>query len=162
MPKLPADTLKYLKTSPYDAMLEGRDRQAQDLFFAKFEKLPDALREFLLSPKTAEDVEYLALTTHLDDRYLTALGKIIASVTLGEVPIGSVAALLEKLDLPPEQAAAVADGMTRLMEPVLAAKARAAIGIAPREMPPLTRVVPPAAGPQGAGRNIIDLRKPAP
>jgi hypothetical protein len=148
MPLSP-DTLAYLNASPYFAALEGRDKMGQDLFNAKFEKLPESVRKFLLAPETADGLSALALTQGLDQRYIVAMGKIVASVTLGEVPLGSIQQLLEKVDLAPDQAAIVAQEMSRMLEPVMAAKAQAVVGAKPKEIPPLTRTV----------GGIIDLRK---
>lgn len=148
MPGLSDDTLQYLRASPFFAATEGRDKTSQDLFYAKFEKLSDAFRQFLLAPETADDISYIVTTNKLDDRYLTALGKIVASVTMGEVPVSVVQQLLEKLDLPTEQAAQIADGIAKLVEPVLVAKAQAVVGPKPKEIPPLSRTV----------GGIIDLR----
>ena len=152
MPTLSPDTLAYLNASPYFAALEGRDKLGQDLFYAKFEKLPEPVRQFLLAPTTADALSGIALANELDQRYLTAMGKIVASVALGEVPAGSIQPLLEKLDLPPAKAAVIAQALTDLLKPVVVFKAQAVVGTKPTEIPPLTRTV----------GGIIDLRKQKP
>lgn len=164
MPPLSTDTIEYLAYSPFFAAVEGKPEAEQNTFYGRYDRLPQSVREFLLAPETAEALANMQRDGLFPSNFGVAVAKIVAAVTLNDVTLADVAPLLSKLGLSAEQASRVADGISQLVKPVLAAKAQAVVGTAPREIPPLTQVVgrPSAAGPQGTARNIIDLRRQNP
>lgn len=162
MPTLSDDTIRYLQTSPFFAILEGKDGAAQDAFYAQFDALPKPIREFLLSPTTADGVSAIISGAQLPGSYHAAISKIVALAAMGEIPVASIEELLMKLNLPPEQSAMVAQKIQVILEPIVAERARRSVPAMP-ELPPLTQRVPPVTpsldSSKTPARNIIDFRK---
>lgn len=165
MPQLSDETLQYLETSPFFAMLEGKDETSQNAFYSRFDTLPKPIREFLLSSKTAESLSDVINIVKIPTSFHTAISKIVALAAIGDIPIAGIEGLLLKLNLPPQQSTAVAEKLQTILEPVVTERAHLSVP-AMIELPPLTQKVPVTApvpdSSKPPARNIIDLRKPTP
>lgn len=139
-----------IDASPYFAGLEGKANEEASALQDRIEVLPKAAKEFLFAGATQDAVRTLVESAGLEERYVLAVAKIVFFVVLGDVPPASIATLLERLEVPPDKAQRIAQGITTMLAPVMTAKARAVVGDKPREIAPLTRTV----------GGIIDLRKP--
>ncbi len=152
--------------SPYVAAYSDKDEVGQREFFERFYRLPAETKDFITSPQTAEYVKNLFDTEIAPDNYDTAIAKIVAFAAMGDVPVASIPQLLVKLGLSEQQAQKIATELERILEPVIAARGKAAAPQGMQEMPPLSRPTEtgpqPIAGQQGNTRNIIDLRKQQP
>lgn len=147
-------TTEELIYSPYLAMLEGRDVDSQKTFFEHFASQPEVVREIITSPGTAEKISALIQLNVIPKEYGIAIAKIVALVAMNEVPISSIDQLLIKLNLAQEQATSIAAELVKILEPVIAERARESAPKSMPELPPLTTKIPP--------RNIIDLRRQKP
>jgi len=145
---------------PYLAGMSGKSESEQDALERRIDTLPTALRDFLFDPALPEKLSALVSTTGLQPQYAVALSKIVFLATLGDIPLTSPQQLLEKLGIDATTASRVAHGLEKILEPLVAARARGSIG-AMQRLPPLTTRIPsvlPSSTPPVPEKNVVDLR----
>ncbi len=152
--------------NPYISAITGKSAEDQQKFFDLFYQLPDSAKDVITSPQTTASIKALFEGGAAPKGYEVAISKIVAFAAMGDVPIASIPQLLTKLGLSEQQSQTIAQELERILEPVIAARGKAAVPQGMQEMPPLNRPTEsgpqPIAGQQGSARNIIDLRKQLP
>lgn len=166
MPKpLSDDTILFLRFAPYFALLEGRDANQTTEFNDKYDAQPEVVREFLLSPASADLIVALMKSGVLPDSHGTAVAKLLGMLAMGDVTEDQVGPLLLKLGIPQSSAAVISEHFTAILKPVVAGRIAQIAQQKLRQIQPLTQRIgsplppPPINAPESASRNIIDLRE---
>ena len=176
---------QYLQYSPLENAIVGRDESAQMDIYTRFAALPEKFRQFLVAPETAQSIADLEQGGLFPANYRTAIAKTVMLTALGEVKLNLLDSLLQRIGLPQQQAADLAQHIRELVGPYLENSGievpevtldpEAGETTELREIPPLTATAPPQptdivtppTGPSSGeepvpnqpSRNIIDLRK---
>lgn len=156
MPLQPG-TAEYLDSCPFFAAVQGKNEQEQNLFFSRYDRLPETARQFLLAPETADAVVSMERQGLFPQTHQVAISKLVALIVLGDVTIPSVPQILVKLGIPQESAQGISSAIATLVAPALQSKNTTLDTL--QKIPPLT-LSKPTPSPQEPARNIIDLRKP--
>jgi len=161
MPKsLPDDTLQFIQYAPYFALIEGKSPEQLAVFDAKYDSLPEPVRQFLLAPETSDAVAKMFADQLFPSSHAIAIGKLLGMVAMGDVRIEQVPALLEKLGLSTSSAATIRDRFSSALEPLISSRTRLSAPQTLKRLPPLTQQIPSRPPPTSntPARNIIDLR----
>lgn len=152
-----------LQYSPYFAGLDGKTAAESDVLQNRIDALPEKARSLIFDSEVPDKLKNILDQSGVPTQYVLAMAKILFLAALGDVAVGSIEHLLEKLGLEQRQASVVGAGITMLLGDIITERGRATIGQSIKTMPPLTqRVSPMNLGPDSSktpARNIIDLRE---
>ena len=165
MKPLPDDTIRFLRYSPYFALLEGKNTEQTTDLNEKYDALPETSRQFLLSPEAADGIGALVKSGTVPVSHAAAVSKLLGMVVMGDVQSDQVSPLLTKLGVPPQSASVIAQQFAEILKPVTAARiAHITAQQHMRPIQPLTQrigiPVPPSLPPgtKSPPRNVVDLR----
>ncbi|MBI2057721.1 MAG: hypothetical protein HYT63_01930 [Candidatus Yanofskybacteria bacterium] len=88
------DLIKYLDSSPFFVDLENESRISRRRFFNDFQKLPESLKDLLVSTKTADLIFSLSKEFSLNNENMRIVAELIRYVVVGNVYIKYIPDLL--------------------------------------------------------------------
>ena len=151
---------QYDTYSPLSAAMDGRPEVEQRSMMQSFTKLSDEEKAVLAGTGTAEAIFRMISDGTIPETHGKAVAKMIYLVLTGEIPMPSIASVLQRLDLSEAVAKQIALFIESMVAPALSARAVTSLPSTLSVVPPLTVQRPASMGPNMPPRNIIDLRKP--